>query len=125
MVALNQHIVHATGENHALIFEDRLLGALTRPTNQFVYGDVDDIGLLAAFLMEAVGKAHPFEQGNKRTAYAVGVLFLRQNGYRLFVGANEERMIAHRFIDFVTHRLDALSFFETIEPFIKPMPNKQ
>lgn len=82
-IALNQVIVQATGETHLVRDQGALEGALTRPVNYFHYHEVDDVAALAAQLVLAIGKAHAFEQGNKRTAWAAGRLFIRNNGYHL------------------------------------------
>lgn len=82
-IALNQVIVQATGESHFVRDQGALEGALNRPLNYFQYHDVEEVDALAAQLVLAIGKAHAFEQGNKRTAWAAGRLFIRNNGYRL------------------------------------------
>lgn len=82
-IALNQVIVQATGENHLVRDRGALESALTRTFNYFHYDHVDELAALAAQLVLAIGKAHAFEQGNKRTAWAAGRLFIRNNGYRL------------------------------------------
>lgn len=80
---LNQVIVQSTGENHLVRDRGALEGALNRPLNYFQYHGVHEVAALAAQLILAVGKAHAFEQGNKRTAWAAGRLFIQNNGYRL------------------------------------------
>ncbi len=57
-----------------------LESALARPRNFFGYGQ-EDIVVLAVALMAGIARAHAFEQGNKRTAFAAMRLFLRANGY--------------------------------------------
>lgn len=56
--------------------------ALARPQNLDVYAEADAAALAAAY---AYGLApnHGFADGNKRTAWVVGRLFLADNGYRL------------------------------------------
>lgn len=41
------------------------------------------IWLMAGALLQSIGKNHPFEDANKRTAYYTTKLFLRMNGYIL------------------------------------------
>jgi death-on-curing protein len=53
-----------------------LESALARARNAFAYGE-EDIVVLAVSLMAGVARAHAFEQGNKRTAFAAMRLFLR------------------------------------------------
>jgi death-on-curing protein len=56
--------------------------ALHRPQNAYHYADPPpDIIRLAAIYAIAIGKAHAFNDGNKRTAFSVCAVFLMDNGY--------------------------------------------
>ena len=55
--------------------------ALARPQNLLAYGQPDSFDLAASYGFGMV-KNHPFNDGNKRTGFAVAVLFLELNGYR-------------------------------------------
>jgi death-on-curing protein len=44
---------------------------------------------MAAAYMVGIARNHPFVDGNKRTAFVVGVLFLETNGYR-FIATEED-----------------------------------
>lgn len=59
-----------------------LQSALARPNNIKVY-DNPDIATLAASYAVGISKNHPFNDGNKRTAFVVMELFLLLNGYEL------------------------------------------
>jgi death-on-curing protein len=61
--------------------ESLLHSALGRPLNHFAYTSADIIALAAGYTFGIV-KNHPFVDGNKRTGFVVGVLFLELNGYR-------------------------------------------
>lgn len=61
--------------------EALLRSALGRPLNPFTYGS-PDIVELAAIYAAGIAQNHPFVDGNKRTGFIVGVLFLELNGYR-------------------------------------------
>jgi len=61
--------------------ESLLHSALGRPLNPFAYGS-PDIMELAAKYTAGIVQNHPFVDGNKRTGFVVGVLFLELNGYR-------------------------------------------
>lgn len=64
-----------------------LQSALARPRRLEAYGEnVDRFDLAAAYTCGIV-KNHPFVDGNKRTGFVLGVLFLDLNGSR--VGADE------------------------------------
>lgn len=63
--------------------EGLLKSALARPQQLAAYGgDVDVIDRATAYTAGIV-KNHPFMDGNKRTGFVTGVLFLELNGYRL------------------------------------------
>ena len=84
-------------EQEALIIHDRLLSlhggasgvrdegllrsALARPRQHAAYGDAPDIVQLAALYTAGIIRNHPFMDGNKRTGFVLGVLFLEMNGY--------------------------------------------
>jgi death-on-curing protein len=61
--------------------ESLLHSALARPLNQLLYTGADIVDLAAKYTA-AIVKNHPFVDGNKRTGFVVGVLFLELNGYR-------------------------------------------
>ncbi|MFL6599909.1 MAG: type II toxin-antitoxin system death-on-curing family toxin [Steroidobacteraceae bacterium] len=61
--------------------ESLLHSALARPLNQLLYTGGDIVDLAAKYTVGIV-KNHPFVDGNKRTGFVVGVLFLELNGYR-------------------------------------------
>lgn len=61
--------------------ESLLHSALGRPRNHFTYGSADVVEL-AAIHTAGIVQNHPFVDGNKRTGFVVGVLFLELNGYR-------------------------------------------
>lgn len=84
-------------EQEALIIHDQLLSlhggasgvrdegllrsALARPRQHAAYGDAPDIVQLAALYTAGIIRNHPFMEGNKRTGFVLGVLFLETNGY--------------------------------------------
>src|ERR1039458_4909189 len=92
-------------EREALTLHDRLLAvyggasglrdgglpksALARPQQHFVYESAADIIQLAVIYTAGIVQNHPFIDGNKRTGFVVGVLFLELNGYR-FTASEEE-----------------------------------
>ena len=61
--------------------ESLLHSALARPLNQLLYAGGDIVDLAAKYTVGIV-QNHPFVDGNKRTGFVVGVLFLEHNGYR-------------------------------------------
>lgn len=92
-------------EREALALHDRLLAldggaggvrdaallksALARPRQLHAYVDNADILDLGAAYISAIIRNHPFLDGNKRTGFLVGILFLEINGYR-FMASEED-----------------------------------
>ena len=68
--------------------EGALESALGRPLNRAAYGGADLAELAAAYAF-GIAKNHPFIDGNKRTGFVLGVLFLELNGYR-FTATQED-----------------------------------
>jgi death-on-curing protein len=56
-----------------------LVSALARPKNLAAYGDPDAPALAAAYAF-GIARNHAFVDGNKRTAWMLARLFLRDNG---------------------------------------------
>ncbi|PIQ97152.1 MAG: type II toxin-antitoxin system death-on-curing family toxin [Nitrospinae bacterium CG11_big_fil_rev_8_21_14_0_20_56_8] len=63
--------------------DDHLLeSALARPQQLFSYDDPDLFDLAAAYV-QGIVRNHPFLDGNKRTAFLTGYVFLARNGMLL------------------------------------------
>ncbi|MGA7724594.1 MAG: type II toxin-antitoxin system death-on-curing family toxin [Opitutaceae bacterium] len=62
--------------------ENALEGALARPSNLFHY-EKPDLASLAAVYAHGIAKNHPFNDGNKPTAFVCTAVFLGLNGVRL------------------------------------------
>src|SRR3989344_6019069 len=72
-----------------------LESALMRPQT----GYYNSLSLQAAALLQSLTQNHSFIDGNKRVAFATSAIFLRMNGYRLKVDAdNGESFIIDRVI---------------------------
>ncbi len=59
-----------------------LESGLARPRQLAAYGENVDVIALATAYTSGIVKNHPFIDGNKRTGFVVGVLFLELNGAR-------------------------------------------
>ena len=81
-LALHDHllVLHsgAAGVRDAALLQS----ALARPRQIFAYADMPDKIDMAAAYTAGIVRNHPFIDGNKRTGFVVGVLFLELNGYR-------------------------------------------
>lgn len=83
VVAANKRLVADTGEAFFLRSEGGLESALQGPPNKNHYEGEEDVVRLACHYLFFVGKAHAFEQGNKRTALVTSIEFLIRQGYNL------------------------------------------
>lgn len=63
--------------------EGAIESALSRPRNLVGYAPETDAAALAANYTFSIARAHAFVDGNKRTAWVVGRLFLVENKYEL------------------------------------------
>jgi death on curing protein len=84
-------------ERDALAIHDRLLAlhggatglrdlgllqsALARARQHYSYADTSDVVEMAALYTAGIVRNHPFVDGNKRTGFVIGVLFLELHGF--------------------------------------------
>jgi death-on-curing protein len=59
-----------------------LESAIARPLNKHSYGESDFFALAAAYAF-GIARNHPFNDGNKRTAWVMARLFLKLNGIQI------------------------------------------
>lgn len=76
-IQLHFYLIEQFGGSHGVRDSGGLKSALARPRA----GYYNDLIEEAAALMESLSQNHPFIDGNKRTAIAVGISFLERNGY--------------------------------------------
>lgn len=79
VIAIHDRVLNA-GELAGLAGDRSLEGALARVENRIAYGLIGDVHDLAAAYAVALARGHLFNDGNKRTAFAVMELVLRLNG---------------------------------------------
>lgn len=60
-----------------------LQSAIARPRQLYSYADDFDVVGMAAAYTAGIVRNHPFVDGNKRTGFVIGILFLEMIGYRL------------------------------------------
>jgi death on curing protein len=82
-IALHDRLLALDGGAAGVRDEGLLKSALARPQQLHAYGDAPDTIELATAYTAGIVRNHPFVDGNKRTGFVVGVLFLEMNGYRL------------------------------------------
>lgn len=78
--AINRAVVAVTDEPFLVLNRGALEGAIDRPLNAYLYAGEVDIIALGVRLMEGIGQSHPFQQGNKRTAFFAALDFIEING---------------------------------------------
>jgi death-on-curing protein len=82
-LAIHDRLLAIDGGAEGVRDEGLLQSALARPQQLHAYGDRPDTVELATAYTAGIVRNHPFIDGNKRTGFVVGVLFLEMNGYRL------------------------------------------
>lgn len=121
-------------ERDALVLHERLLAldggapglrdaallesALARVRQVQAYGDNRGTAELAAAYTVGVVRNHPFVDGNKRTGFLIGVLFLELNGYR-FVASEESA--AQAVLELAAGKLDEGNFAAWMRANAKPV----
>jgi death-on-curing protein len=102
-LALHGRLLALDGGAPGLRDAGLLQSALARPRQLYAYGDSPDIIDLAAACTAGIVRNHPFVDGNKRTGFLVGVLFLELNGYRFTA---TEESAAHAILSLAAGTLD-------------------
>jgi death-on-curing protein len=81
-IALNSRLLALHGGASGLRDGGLLASALARPRQQLAYAASPDLVEMAAAYTAGIVRNHPFVDGNKRTGFVIGILFLELNGYR-------------------------------------------
>jgi death on curing protein len=88
VLVLHDRLLALDGGSAGVRSDALLQSALARPQQLYAYGKSPNIIDMAAVYIAGTVRNHPFVDGNKRTGFVVGVLFLELNGRRFI--ANEE-----------------------------------
>ena len=110
VLAIHDRQLVEHGGAEGLRDEALLRSALGRPMNQFAY-ETTDVVELAAKYTAGIVQNHPFVDGNKRTGFVVGVLFLELNGYRFTAS---EEAAARAVLELAAGRMDEKGFCEFV-----------
>jgi death on curing protein len=110
VLAIHDRQLVEHGGAEGLRDEALLQSALGRPMNQFAY-ETTDVVELAAKYTAGIVQNHPFVDGNKRTGFVVGVLFLELNGYRFTAS---EEAAAQAVLELAAGRIDEKGFCEFV-----------
>lgn len=122
VIALNRAAVAITGEKHLLTNPVTLESAVMSPRNLYHYENEDDIGVLGCRLIVALSRAHAFIQGNKRTAWLSGIMFLKINGYDVILpSAEANTFIAEQITKVIQRDVTESEFLRNLDTFIVPL----
>ena len=88
-LALHSRLLALHGGAGGLRDRGLLQSALARPRQQHAYAEAADIIDMATAYTAGIVRNHPFLDGNERTGFVAGILFLELNGYR-FVASEED-----------------------------------
>lgn len=81
MVAIHDRQLALHGGAAGVRDQGLLESALARPRQHYTYANSPDVVEMAALYTAGIVRNHPFIDGNKRTGFVVGVLFLELNGF--------------------------------------------
>jgi len=90
--------------------------ALARPRQLFAYPEPPKLIEMAAAYIAGIVRNHPFVDGNKRTGFVVGVLFLETNGCRLTA---PEQDATRAVLDLAARLLDENGFVSWLSNHVK------
>ncbi len=107
VLAIHDRLLALEGGLVGVRDEGLLKSALARPRQLHAYGKRPDMITMAAAYTVGIVRNHPFVDGNKRTGFVVGVLFLEINGYHF---AATEESVAQAIISLAAGKLGDASF---------------
>jgi death-on-curing protein len=81
VLAIHDRLLALYGGASGLRDRGLLESALARPRQHYAYADVPDIVEMAALYTAGIVRNHPFVDGNQRTGFVIGVLFLELHGF--------------------------------------------
>ena len=106
VLAIHDELLAEHGGATGLRDEGLLDSALARPENLFSYEKVDLFSLAAAYT-HGILRNHPFIDGNKRTAFLTGYVFLGKNKKELVASEAEATQVI---LDLVSKKLTEAEF---------------
>lgn len=119
VIALTKGAVTITREQHLLINPGALESAVMSPRNLFQYESEDDVSVLACRLIVALSRGHALIQGNKRTAWLSGVMFLNINGYDIVLPSIEaNQFIGEEMTKIIRRETTEAAFLTHLDRFI-------
>jgi death on curing protein len=80
-LAIHDRLISRYGGPQGVRDRGLLLSALARPRQHFAYTNKPDTLQMAALYTAGIVRNHTFVDGNKRTGFLAGILFLELNGF--------------------------------------------
>ncbi len=112
-------MVAETGEPALVLSQALLESAWAKPINRWHYESDVDLLSLAVSLMVGIAQNHPFQQGNKRTAFAAGQIFLGLNGYRIDPSLDSIQF-ADKFVLVIEHKVEPSALIADLREWVFP-----
>jgi len=81
VLAIHDRLVALHGGASGLRDLGLLQSALARPRQHYACAGKTDVVAMAALYTAAIVRNHPFVDGNKRTGFVVGIVFLELHGF--------------------------------------------
>jgi death-on-curing protein len=81
VLAVHDRLLALHGGAAGLRDRGLLQSALARSRQHYAYADTSDIFEMAVLYTAGIVRNHPFVDGNKRTGFVIGVLFLELRGF--------------------------------------------
>ncbi len=81
VIAIHDRLLALYGGAAGLRDRGLLKSALARPRQSYTYSETSDVIEMAALYTAGIVRNHPFIDGNKRTGFVIGVLFLELHGF--------------------------------------------
>ena len=117
-LALHDQLLALYGGPSGVRDRGLLESALARARQIHSYANAPDIIELAAAYTAGIVRNHPFADGNKRTGFVVGILFLELNGFRFTA---TEEAAAQAVLDLAAGNLDEPGYTEFLRANSKPV----
>ena len=81
VLAIHDRLLALHGGATGVRDRDLLESVLARPRQHHSYAKTSDVVEMAALYTAGIVRNHPFIDGNKRTGFVIGVLFLELHGF--------------------------------------------
>jgi death on curing protein len=118
VLAIHDRLLAAHGGAQGLRDQGLLQSAMARPRQHHVYANTSGITELAALYTAGIVRNHPFVDGNKRTGFVIGLLFLEQHGFD-FIASEEDATQA--VLDLASGKIDETVYTSWLSANSRPM----